>query len=169
MSDIFKGLKVIELASVLAGPSVGMFFAELRATVIKVENPTTGGDTTRHWKLPEENPDSPVSAYFSSVNWGKKYLSVNVKEAAGKQQVYDLTIDADVIIASYKPGDDKKLGMDYETFRKIRPEIIYGHITGYGDNDERAAFDVVLQAESGYMATNGRPERWPGKIAPGFH
>ena len=155
MEGILKGIKVIELASVLAGPSVGMFFAELGATVIKIENPTTGGDMTRKWKLPEEDPETNVTAYFSSVNWGKQYLSIDLKTAEGKQQVYDLSKDADVIISNYKPGDDHKLAMDYETFRQIKTDIIYGHITAYGDDDNRAGFDVVLQAESGYMSANG--------------
>jgi crotonobetainyl-CoA:carnitine CoA-transferase CaiB-like acyl-CoA transferase len=70
--DRFLGeLVVLELSSVLAGPAVGMFFAELGARVIKVENPALGGDTTRKWKLLSEDPDTDISAYFSSVNWGK--------------------------------------------------------------------------------------------------
>lgn len=152
---MLKGIKVIELAGVLAGPSVGMFFAELGATVIKIENPVTGGDMTRSWKLPQEDPDTRVSAYFSSVNWGKQYLDVNLKTTEGKQQVYELAKDADIIISNYKPGDDIKLGMDYSTFKTIKEDIVYGHLTGYGDNDDRAAFDVVLQAETGYMSSNG--------------
>lgn len=164
MGGILEGIKVLELASVLAGPSVGMFFAELGATVIKVENPTTSGDTTRQWKLPEEDPNARVTAYFASVNWGKQYLSINVKTEEGKQQVYSLAKDSDIIIANYKPGDDKKLGMDYDTFKAIKPDIIYGHITGYGDTDSRAAFDVVLQAESGYMDSNGKPGTGPQKM-----
>ena len=75
-NSIFKNLTVIETANVLAGPSVGMFFAELGATVIKVENINTGGDITRSWKLPSETTDSDISAYFSSVNWGKKSIGI---------------------------------------------------------------------------------------------
>jgi crotonobetainyl-CoA:carnitine CoA-transferase CaiB-like acyl-CoA transferase len=152
---MLKGIKVIELAGVLAGPSVGMFFAELGATVIKIENPATGGDMTRTWKLGTEDPASRVSAYFSSVNWGKQYLNINLKSPEGKQQVYELAKDADIIISNYKPGDDIKLGMDYNTLKAIKADIIYGHLTGYGDNDDRVAFDVVLQAETGYMSVNG--------------
>src|SRR5690606_32140152 len=77
----FSGLKIVEFASVLAGPSVGMFFAELGAEVIKIENKTTGGDVTRGWKLPAEDPDSPVSAYFASVNWGKKHLLLDLNDS----------------------------------------------------------------------------------------
>ncbi|MDX2000789.1 MAG: CaiB/BaiF CoA-transferase family protein [Chitinophagales bacterium] len=152
---ILQGIKVLELASVLAGPSVGMFFAELGATVIKIENPSTHGDMTRSWKLPEEDPQSNISAYFASVNWGKQHLFIDLKSPEGKKQVYQLAADSDIVISNYKPGDDKKLGMDYATLSKLKPNIIYGHLTGYGDEDDRAAFDVVLQAETGYMSSNG--------------
>ena len=77
---IFKGLRVLELSSVLAGPSVGMFFAELGADVIKIENPLTSGDVTRSWKLSNENIESDISSYFCSVNWGKKSIALNLEE-----------------------------------------------------------------------------------------
>ena len=75
---MLKDLVVVETAGVLAGPAVGMFFAELGATVIKLENKRAGGDVTRKWKLPSEDPESPVSAYFSSVNWGKEHRMVDL-------------------------------------------------------------------------------------------
>ena len=77
---IFKDLKVVELSSVLAGPAVGMFFAELGAEVIKLENKQTGGDVTRRWKLPVEDKESEYSAYYHSINWGKKNLLLNLKD-----------------------------------------------------------------------------------------
>lgn len=73
-------LRIIETAAVLAGPAVGLFFAELGAQVIKIENRRTGGDVTRRWKLPEEDPTSTVSAYFSSVNWGKEHLMMDLRD-----------------------------------------------------------------------------------------
>lgn len=155
-------LTVIELASVLAGPAVGMFLAELGAKVIKVENPE-GGDVTRQWKLPTEDAQSEVSAYFSSVNYGKEYLSINLKTPEGKQQVLDLIASADVVLANFKAGDDAKLGLDYETLKALNPKLIYGCITGFGPNDSRTAFDVVLQAEAGLMYMNGTPESGPVK------
>lgn len=155
-------LTVIELASVLAGPAVGMFLAELGAKVIKVENPD-GGDVTRQWKLPTEDAQSEVSAYFSSVNYGKEYLSINLKTPEGKQQVLDLIATADIVLANFKAGDDVKLGLDYETLKALNPKLIYGSITGFGPNDSRTAFDVVLQAEAGLMYMNGTPESGPVK------
>lgn len=163
-----KGIRVIELASVLAGPSVGMFLAELGAEVIKVENPRTGGDVTRQWKLPTENDHGNVSAYFCSVNYGKQYQSADLKTDEGKQQVYELVKTADIVLTNFKPGDDVKLAMDYHTLKGFKEDIIVGHITGFGDDNPRAAFDVVVQAEAGYMFMNGTPETDPLKMPMAF-
>ncbi|MBV6485241.1 MAG: Acetyl-CoA:oxalate CoA-transferase [Flavobacteriales bacterium] len=152
---MLKDLVVIELAGVLAGPDVGMFFSELGAKVIKVENKQTSGDVTRTWKLPTENKTSSVSAYFSSVNWNKKYLQLNLKQEVEQKKIHELVKKADVVIANFKKGDDIKLQMDYKTLKKINPKLIYGAITGFGSNSERVAFDVVLQAETGFMSMNG--------------
>jgi len=157
-------LKVIELASVLAGPDVGMFFAEMGAEVIKVENKLVGGDVTRNWKSPNEDKSATVSAYFSSVNWNKKSLFLNLKDKQDKQQLYDLIRTADIVITNFKPGDDKKLKMDYRSLKSYNPTLIYGAINGYGSNSNRAAYDVVLQAETGFMFMNGNNESGPIKM-----
>jgi crotonobetainyl-CoA:carnitine CoA-transferase CaiB-like acyl-CoA transferase len=164
MDSFFKDLKVIELANVLAGPAVGMFFAELGAEVIKVENIKTNGDITRSWKLPSENQNLSISAYYSSINWNKKNLAVDLNQHNEKQKIYDLITDADIVISNYKPGDDIKLGMDYETLKKINQSLIYANITGFGDNSSRTAYDLVLQAETGYMFMNGTTESGPIKM-----
>lgn len=154
----------MELANVLAGPAVGMFFAELGARVIKVENPRTRGDVTRSWKIPAEAPHSDISAYFSAVNWGKSSLAVDVDTAGGREIIYDLCRKADIIIASYKPGDDVRLGLDYETLSRINPQLIYGQISGYGRDDARSGYDAILQAACGFTYMNGRPESEPVKM-----
>lgn len=153
---MFEDLKVLELASVLAGPGVGQFFAELGATVIKIENPITGGDVTRSWKGAGEKTDDR-SAYFCSVNWGKKSIAVNLETTEGKAIVYELVRKSDIVIASYKPGDAVKCGVDYETLRKLNHKLIYGQITGYGSDDQRVGYDAVVQAEAGFMFMNGEP------------
>lgn len=153
----FKGFRLIELANVLAGPSVGQFFAELGAEVIKVENPKTHGDVTRKWKLPSEGKSS-VSAYFSSVNWGKTSILIDVKQAEDKARLYELIKDCDIVIASFKPGDAQKLGLDFDSLKAINPKLIYGSITGYGDHDPRVGYDAIIQAEAGFMYMNGDPE-----------
>lgn len=160
---MFNGLKVVELASVLAGPSVGQFFTELGAEVIKVENLKTGGDITRTWKGKHEGDDT-ASAYFTSVNWGKKSLAIDLSTNEGKDIVYQLTAKADVVIASYKPGDAEKLGVDYGTLLKQNPSLIYGQVTGYGPDNERVGYDAVIQAESGFMDLNGEPDGAPLKM-----
>jgi crotonobetainyl-CoA:carnitine CoA-transferase CaiB-like acyl-CoA transferase len=164
MDAFFKDLKVVELANVLAGPAVGLFFAELGAEVIKIENKLTNGDVTRSWKLPSEEASATTSAYYASVNWNKKTVFVNLNEAADKEKVMTHIRDADIVISNYKPGDDVKLEMDYNSLKKINPQLIYAHLTGFGNDSQRTAFDLVLQAETGFMFMNGTPTSAPLKM-----
>ena len=160
---MFSHLKVLELANVLAGPSVGQFFAELGAEVIKIENALTGGDVTRSWKSAGEKTDDR-SAYFCSVNWGKKSVAVDLTKDDGKSLVQKLAAQSDIIIASYKPGDAEKLGVSYEQLITNDKQLIYGQITGYGSDNERVGYDAVLQAESGFMDLNGEKTGPPTKM-----
>jgi len=164
MNFSFKNIKVVEIASVLAGPSVGMFFAELGATVIKIEHKLLGGDVTRSWKLPQESKDSKVSAYFSSVNYKKQYLFLDLKTKSDLDHAFDLIADADILIANFKKGDDVKFGLDYETLKKTNPRLIYGAISGFGSDSDRVAYDLILQAETGFMSMNGTPTSGPVKM-----
>ncbi|HPF94639.1 MAG TPA: CoA transferase, partial [Tenuifilaceae bacterium] len=159
-----EGIKVLELASVLAGPSIGMFLAELGAEVIKVENLVTDGDVTRKWKLPTENPESDISGYFSCVNWGKKSLAIDISKCEGLNVIYELVKQCDIVLANYKPGDAEKLQVDYQTFKKLNPNLIYSHVTGYGLTNQRAGFDAIIQAESGFTYMNGEPDGPPTKM-----
>jgi len=161
---IFKDLKVIELAGVLAGPSVGHFFAELGAEVIKVENPKTNGDVTRSWKLKSEDPKINASAYFWSVNTLKKFIQLDITVQSQLQKLYDLVKDADIVITNYKAGDEEKLKVDYPTLRKINTKLIYASINGFGVDSPRTAYDLILQAESGFMYMNGEPNSKPVKM-----
>ncbi len=162
--DFFKGLKVIELASVLAGPAVGMFFAELGAEVTKVENKTTGGDVTRRWRLPAETKDTAYSAYYCSINWNKKVLMVDLSDENERNSVLELIREADIVISNFKKASAVKLGMSYEQLRRLNPKLLYGQITAYGEDDPTPAFDVVLQAEAGFMYMNGEAEGEPVKM-----
>ncbi len=158
-------LKIIELAGVLAGPSVGMFFAELGAQVVKVENLRTGGDITRSWRLPSEDPAVEVSAYYCAANWGKQVVFADLQQTADRQYIYTLLADADVVIVNFKQGDDLKLGMDYNTLAALNPRLIYAEITAFGEAQaHRTAYDVVLQAESGLLYMTGEPNRPPAKM-----
>jgi crotonobetainyl-CoA:carnitine CoA-transferase CaiB-like acyl-CoA transferase len=164
MEKPLTGYRVLELASVLAGPSIGMFLAELGADVIKVENLVTDGDVTRKWKLPTESAETDISGYFSSVNWGKRSLAVDISKCEGLDIIYKLAAKSDIILASYKPGDAEKLKVDYSTFSQMNPAIIYAHITGYGLTNSRAGFDAIIQAESGFTYMNGEPGGPPVKM-----
>lgn len=164
MNSVFKDLKVIELAGVLAGPSVGYFFAELGASVIKIENPKTNGDVTRSWKLKTENPKEQSSAYFWSINAFKQFNFLDITVPAQLQKLYDLVKDADVIITNYKAGDDEKLKVDYTTLSKLNPKLIVASINGFGHNSPRTAYDLILQAESGFMSINGEVNSKPLKM-----
>lgn len=162
--NLLHNLKVLELANVLAGPSVGQFFAELGAEVIKIENLTTQGDVTRSWKASEENTKGDISAYFSSVNWGKKSVAVNLQKIKGIEIVHKLISKVDLVICSYKPGDAKKYSLDYETLSRINDKIIYADVTGYGNNDSRSGYDAIIQAESGFTFLNGQQNGDPTKM-----
>lgn len=164
MEPIFKDLKVIELAGVLAGPSVGLFFAELGAKVIKVENPKTNGDVTRSWKLKTENQKSDASAYFWSVNALKEIVYLDITIDSQLQELYKLVSEADIIISNYKHGDDIKLKVDYPTLSTINTELIYASINGFGSDSPRTAYDLILQAETGFMFMNGEPKSKPTKM-----
>lgn len=162
--SIFKNLKVIELASVLAGPAVGLFFAELGADVVKIENKQTGGDTTRYWKLPEEDPQDPASAYFHSVNWHKQHLFLDLADPADHARLMEMVQSADLVISNFKPGSAEKMGLGSADLRTANPRLIYAAVTAYGDEDQRPGFDVAIQAETGWMHMNGSPDGPPVKM-----
>lgn len=164
MHKPFSDLKVIELAGVLAGPSAGLFFAELGATVIKIENPKTGGDVTRSWKLKSEDKTDKTSAYFWSVNAGKEILFLDLSIDKDLQSFYELIKTADVLITNYKLGDDLKLKVDYNTLKQLNPTLIYASINGFGNSSPRTAYDLILQAESGFMFMNGEKNAVPLKM-----
>jgi crotonobetainyl-CoA:carnitine CoA-transferase CaiB-like acyl-CoA transferase len=164
LNNIFKDLKVVELAGVLAGPSVGHFFAELGASVLKIENPNTHGDVTRSWKLKSEDPKDPGSAYFWSVNSQKEFLDLDISKPAGLETLYGLLKTADLVITNYKAGDDVKLKVDYPTLTALNPKLIVASINGFGSGSPRTAYDLILQAESGFMFMNGEAGSKPVKM-----
>ncbi|MBK6775066.1 MAG: CoA transferase [Flavobacteriales bacterium] len=152
---MLKDLLVVETAGVLAGPSVGMFFAELGARVVKLENAKAGGDSTRKWKLPKEDPHAKASAYFSSVNWGKEHHMVDLASEDGRKVLDTLLAKADVLITNHLAADAEKLGLERDRLRTLNPKLVHGHIKGFADDDARTAYDVVLQAETGYLSMTG--------------
>ncbi len=158
----FAGLKVVELASVLAGPEVGRFFAELGAAVVKYESPT--GDVTRSWRLSHEENTSSISAYFASVNAQKTYAQLNLKSSEGKRELLSLLSDADVLITNFKSGDDEQFGLTKTRITELFPKLIWGKIVGFHSDKSRPAFDVVLQAETGWISMTGYQNQSPAKV-----
>jgi crotonobetainyl-CoA:carnitine CoA-transferase CaiB-like acyl-CoA transferase len=162
-TGMIENLKVIELSTVLAGPSVGMFFAELGAEVIKLEHPSLP-DVTRSWKLPSEDRNAEVSAYFSAVNYRKSYRDLELSKGEVSGELSDLLSGADILLVNFKKGDDQKFGLIPEAIHAINPALIIGKITGFGDDSDRVAYDLILQAESGFMSMNGTPDSGPVKM-----
>lgn len=163
-SEIFKDLLIVELAGVLAGPAVGMFFAELGARVIKIENKSTGGDVTRKWKLPQEDPADEYSAYYHSINWGKEKMILDLNDSEDYEQVLSLIKKADVVISNYKIDSAGKLKMDYDSLKIHNPKLIYGSISAYGDDNPAPGFDAMLQAETGWIFMTGEKNGAPVKM-----
>jgi crotonobetainyl-CoA:carnitine CoA-transferase CaiB-like acyl-CoA transferase len=164
MKAILADLNVLDLSTVLAGPSVATFLAELGANVTKVESPFNGGDVTRSWLLPGESSGSSVSAYFASVNYGKHYLTLDLRDAENRPQLESLIAKSDIIIVNFKHGDDVKFKLTASDILAIQPRAIYAALTGFASDVNRIAYDVVLQAESGHMYMNGTPDSGPVKM-----
>lgn len=164
---MLSNLKVIDISTVLAGPSVGMFFAELGAEVIKIEHPTHP-DVTRSWKGGGESIDSSISSYFSSVNYKKKYRTLNLSDANQRAEFLTLIETADILLSNFKMNDYTKFGITKEVLSEINPRLIHGRVSGFGSDSDRVAYDLILQAESGLMSINGLSETGPIKMPVAF-
>lgn len=160
------GVKVVELARILAGPWAGQTLSDLGADVIKVEAPE--GDDTRRWGPPFiTQGDDTSAAYFYATNRGKKSVTCDFRTAEGQQMVRDLVADADVLIENFKVGGLAKYGLDYESLRQVNPKLIYCSITGFGQTGpyaHRAGYDFIIQGMSGLMSVTGEPDGQPQKV-----
>lgn len=169
MSDApLKGIRVIELARVLAGPWAGQLLADLGADVIKVENPG-GGDDTRKWGPPfvkGTDGENLSAAYYHSTNRGKRSVAIDLKSEPGRQAVRRLAGGSDVLIENFKTGGLAKYGLDYASLKPGNPRLVYCAITGFGQTGpyaKRAGYDFIIQAMSGMMSITGEPGREPQK------
>lgn len=162
------GLKVIELARILAGPWIGQTLADLGAEVIKVEAPQ--GDDTRRWGPPfVRNADGSDgdAAYFHSCNRGKRSVIADLRSEEGRARVRELARDADVLIENFKVGGLAKYGLDYASLAALNPRLVYCSVTGFGQDGPyaaRAGYDAMIQAMGGLMSITGEadglPQRW---------
>ncbi|HBS50632.1 MAG TPA: CoA transferase [Rhodobacteraceae bacterium] len=159
------GLKVVELARILAGPWAGQTLSDLGAEVIKVESPA--GDDTRHWGPPFiERGEDVSAAYFHSTNRGKASVTVDFRTPEGQAQVRELIAEADVLIENFKLGGLAKYGLDYDSLKELNPRLIYCSITGFGQDGpyaHRAGYDFIIQGMSGLMSITGEAEGQPQK------
>ncbi|UWQ41962.1 CoA transferase [Leisingera aquaemixtae] len=160
------GLKVVELARILAGPWIGQSLADLGAEVVKVES--TDGDDTRKWGPPFIERDGDTSAaYYYAANRGKDCVTADFRTEEGKQAVLGLIQDADILIENFKVGGLKKYGLDYDSLSKINPRLIYCSVTGFGQDGpyaKRAGYDFLLQGMSGLMSITGAQDGQPQKV-----
>jgi crotonobetainyl-CoA:carnitine CoA-transferase CaiB-like acyl-CoA transferase len=163
-----NGIRVIELARVLAGPWAGQMLADLGADVIKVENPE-GGDDTRAWGPPfVEGADGEnlSAAYYHSTNRNKRSIAVDLKTPEGQEIVRRLCASADVVIENFKRGGLEKYGLDYESLKAINPKLVYCSITGFGQDGpyaDFAGYDYIVQGMSGFMSITGEKDGEPMK------
>jgi len=161
------GLKVLELARILAGPWAGQVLADLGAEVIKIESPA--GDDTRTWGPPFiTNPDGTRdAAYYHSCNRGKSSVVIDFTTVEGQAEVRRLAVDSDVLIENFKVGGLTKYGLDYASLSAINPRLIYCSITGFGQDGPyapRPGYDFIIQGMSGMMDLTGDPDGAPQKI-----
>jgi crotonobetainyl-CoA:carnitine CoA-transferase CaiB-like acyl-CoA transferase len=165
------GLKVVELARILAGPWAGQTLADLGADVIKVESPE--GDDTRTWGPPFiTNPDGSRDAgYFHATNRGKKSVVIDFRTPEGQAQVHALIADADVVIENFKVGALAKYGLDYASLSALNPRLVYCSITGFGQTGpyaHRPGYDFIIQGMGGIMDLTGEPDGAPQKTGVAF-
>jgi crotonobetainyl-CoA:carnitine CoA-transferase CaiB-like acyl-CoA transferase len=157
------GLRVLDLSRVLAGPYCTMVLADLGADVIKVERPGVG-DETRGWGPPYTGGES---AYYLSVNRGKRSCAIDLSTDDGRRLAYELCARADVVIENFKTGTAARMGLDRPSVAERNPKVVYCSITGFGSGREpagRPGYDFVAQAETGIMSITGEPDGEPMKV-----
>src|SRR5699024_2322716 len=163
LSGALKGIRILDLSRVLAGPYCTMILGDLGAEVIKVEAPG-GSDDTRSWGPPFKKD---VSAYYMSINRNKKSITVNLKSSEGIKKIQELIKVSDVIIHNFKTGTMEKFGLSYEEVSALNPEIVYCSITGFGETGpykDLAGYDFITQAMSGLMSITGDEDSGPQKL-----
>ena len=164
LSQFFKGIKVLEIANVLAGPLVGTFLGELGAEVIKIENKHSGGDMTRNWRLKNEDKDRSFSAYYCSANNHKLTHIMDLGLKEDKERVISWIAEVDIVLSNLKPSSAKAFGLDHQTVHALNPSIIYAELFAFGGENERPAYDVLLQAEAGFLNMTGPKGGEPVKM-----
>lgn len=156
--DLLVGVRVLDLSSVLAGPLTASCLSELGATVTKVENKNTGGDATRQWKLPDEDNTGSISAYYASANHGKEVILLDLQDKADYAILIQQVAEADIIITNFQKRTAEKLRIDFDTLVAIKPDLIVAQLNAYTYEDPRPGYDLVMQAEAGWISMTGSPD-----------
>lgn len=165
------GIRVVELARILAGPWAGQVLADLGADVTKIEAPE--GDDTRGWGPPfvERADGTREAAYFHAANRGKRSITCDLKNETDRARIIDLVREADILIENFKVGGLAKYGLDFESLKAINPRLIYCSITGFGQDGpyrQRAGYDFMIQGMAGIMDLTGAPDGEPQKMGVAF-
>lgn len=158
------GIKVIDFSRILAGPYCTMILADLGAEVVKIEKPTTGDEARGVGPFLDG-----VSAYFISINRGKKSVALNIKDPGGCHLAAELIARADILVENFRPGTMDRLGLGYETLARRNPRLIYAACSGFGQTGPyrtRGAYDMVIQGMGGIMSITGEPGGRPLKTGP---
>ena len=162
MAGPLKGIRVLDLTRILAGPYATMILRDLGAEVIKIEQPGTG-DEARDFG-PFKND---FSLYFMSVNRGKKSVTLNLKSRRGKKLFLELVKGSDILVENFRPGTMEKLGLDYESLKEHHPSLLYAACSGFGQTGPyamRGAYDMIIQGMGGIISITGEPDRPPVRV-----
>jgi crotonobetainyl-CoA:carnitine CoA-transferase CaiB-like acyl-CoA transferase len=161
-----SGVRVVDLTRILAGPYATMILGDLGADVIKIENPD-GGDDSRGWGPPWVPQAGGASAYFAAVNRNKRSVALDLKSEAGRDIVWRLIEQSDVVVSNFRPGVIERLGFSWEAVHARAPRVVYALVNGYGASGpgaEKPSFDVIVQGESGVMDVTGWPDGPPTRV-----
>jgi crotonobetainyl-CoA:carnitine CoA-transferase CaiB-like acyl-CoA transferase len=157
------GVRVLDVSQVMAGPFCSMLLGDMGADVIKIEPPAGGDQTRRAMGFKLKGSDS---LGFINMNRNKRSVALNLKSEAGRKVFYRLVETADILVENYRPGAAARLGIDYDTLRRINPRLIYASISGFGQTgpwSQRPGFDLIAQAMAGVMSITGHPGQPPTK------
>ncbi|MFY0680707.1 MAG: CoA transferase [Thalassovita sp.] len=168
------GIVVLDLSRILAGPTATQMLGDLGATVIKIENPKTGGDDTRSWGppyAPTEDGNSDLSAYYMSANRNKYSIAADLSTEEGRALVQEIAATADIVVENYKPDGLQKYGLDHQTLCAAHPSLVYCSISGFGQtgpNRSQPGYDLMAQGYGGIMSLTGEAEGAPMKVGVGI-